>query len=455
MVLHPSHFVCIFGGAVAGSEAAYRLSQRGIYSVVFEQSTLPYGKIEDGLPKWHAKLRDQEERKIDEKLMQPYVYFVPRTKLGRDIDFIDVVKNWGFSAVFLAIGAWRDRPLAIPGIDDYVGKGFYYQNPFVTWFNHNHEPDYDGPQLEVHDDAIVVGGGLASLDVAKILMLETTLRALTERGYKTDVFTMERDGIARVLEGFGLTLDDLGLKGCTLFYRRRAIDMPLVVMPPDATPERRQKVYEGRKKILRNFQAKYLFRFQERRVPADKIVADGRLAGLVFQETEIVDGRVVSIPGSIHPVPSPLTIASIGSVPEEIPGLPMKGELFHIKDTETGRIEGFDNVFALGNAVTGRGNIKASLVHGRQVSDQVMDYFLAWRARDYEELLRRGALDVELKIEKISKLLPAQNLLPVEKIEAIIARIREMQGRVGFDGDYSNWVTQHRHVRLEEMLAGG
>jgi flavin-dependent dehydrogenase len=72
----PGHFVAIVGGAVAGSEAAYRLSQRGIYSVVFEQNALPYGKIEDGLPMWHVKLRNSEERKIDDKLTQPCVFFV-------------------------------------------------------------------------------------------------------------------------------------------------------------------------------------------------------------------------------------------------------------------------------------------------------------------------------------------------------------------------------------------
>ncbi|MGI0016208.1 MAG: FAD-dependent oxidoreductase, partial [Nitrososphaera sp.] len=167
---HPGYFVAVFGGAVAGAEAALQLSRRGIYTAVFEQNAFPYGKIEDGLPKWHVKLRNKEEEKIDEKLKQPYVFFVPKVKLGRDIDFEDVTKNWGFSAVLVATGAWKDRPLTIAGIDDYIGRGFYYQNPFVAWFNHNHEPDYDGPHLETYDDAIVVGGGLASLDVVKILM---------------------------------------------------------------------------------------------------------------------------------------------------------------------------------------------------------------------------------------------------------------------------------------------
>ena len=57
------HFIAVFGGAVAGSEAAHQLALRGFRVVVFDQNILPYGKIEDGLPKWHYKLRDQEEKK--------------------------------------------------------------------------------------------------------------------------------------------------------------------------------------------------------------------------------------------------------------------------------------------------------------------------------------------------------------------------------------------------------
>ena len=53
---NPSHIVAVFGGAVSGAEAAFQLAERGIKTVVFDQQLLPYGKIEDGLPKWHAKL---------------------------------------------------------------------------------------------------------------------------------------------------------------------------------------------------------------------------------------------------------------------------------------------------------------------------------------------------------------------------------------------------------------
>jgi len=449
---HPAHFVAIFGGAVAGAEAACQLSERGIYTVIFEQNALPYGKIEDGLPKWHVKLRNKEEQKIDEKINLPYVFYVPNVKLGSDIDFEEVVKNWGFSAVLLATGAWEDRPLPIEGIDDYINKGLYYQNPLVYWFNHYHEPDYNGrkQQFEIHDDTVVVGGGLASIDVVKILMIETVQKALEQKGHKTNLFTLDRS-IAKVLEELGLTLSDLGIKGCTLYYRRRIIDMPLSPLSTD-TAEQLEKAQNVRQKILNNFQEKFLFRVQECQMPIEKIVEGERLAGLVFQKTKVENGKAVPIPDSETKVKAPLVISSIGSIPELIDGIPVEGKVFKIKDFESCQIEGYENVFALGNAVTGKGNINESLKHGRELSQRVMDNYLDWQEEDYQNFLRQTESNIGQKVDTIAENLKNKNLLSVEKIQELKDRIKEFQQKVNYDGDYNKWVEKHLPKRLEDMI---
>ncbi|HEX2486898.1 MAG TPA: FAD-dependent oxidoreductase, partial [Myxococcota bacterium] len=176
------HVVGVIGGATAGAETAGRLAELGVEVVVFEQNARPYGKIEDGLPRWHAALRRKEYETIAEKLATPGVHFVPRTRIGRDVDFADLAQGWGLSAVVLACGAWRDRPLPVEGADAFVGRGLVYQNPFIIWFNHAEEAAYHGPRFEALDRALVVGGGLASIDVVKVLMLETTRARLAERG---------------------------------------------------------------------------------------------------------------------------------------------------------------------------------------------------------------------------------------------------------------------------------
>jgi NADPH-dependent glutamate synthase beta subunit-like oxidoreductase len=155
------HVVAVIGGATAGAETAGRLAELGVEVVVFEQNPRPYGKIEDGLPHWHAALRRKEYETIAEKHATPGVHFVPQTKVGREVGFGELASGWGFSAVVLACGAWRDRPLPIEGADAFVGRGLVYQNPFIVWFNHAHEAAYDGPRFEPLDGALVVGGGLA------------------------------------------------------------------------------------------------------------------------------------------------------------------------------------------------------------------------------------------------------------------------------------------------------
>ena len=163
----PVHVVAIVGAAVSGSVAARILAERGCEVIVFEQNDRPYGKIEDGLPRWHTKLRQQEYKKIDERLTHPRIHFVPRTRLGLDVGFESLATSWGLSALLLANGAWRDRPLEVPGVDAYVDRGLVYQNPLVYWFNHKNERAYAGPRYEVPDGTLCVGGGMGTATIVE------------------------------------------------------------------------------------------------------------------------------------------------------------------------------------------------------------------------------------------------------------------------------------------------
>jgi hypothetical protein len=446
------HFVAIIGGGVAGAEAAYQLSQRQIPCVLFEQKALPYGKIEEGLPKWHIKLRNQEELKIDTKIMSPLVQFVPNTRLGRDISIEDLL-SWGFSAILLAIGAWRDRRLPLPEIDDYVGRGFYYQNQFVSWFNHKHEPNGEQPHCEIKDNAIVIGGGLASLDVAKILMIEMVLERLERRGYKADLFTLEKEGIAATLGTLCISLADLHLAGCTIYYRKRVVDMPLTTMPKDKKSVKIREIYELRKRILQNFQDKYLFKVVECFSPVDKMLEDDHVAGIIFERQIYNRGSWKPDPGSQRiSVRSPLVISSIGSIPEIPAGFPKQGEFLSIQNEKLGQVSGWENVFALGNVVTGRGNIRESLRSSRKISRQLMDNFLAGSDKEIKRLIQQRESDTTARIARVEKKLKSKPGLSTEKIDDLKKKIRYAQQKVGYSGDYKAWIDKNLPVRLEDII---
>ena len=441
----PQHVVLIVGGAVAGSEAAFRFAERGIRCVVLDQNDRPYGKIEDGLPRWHVNLRAQEEKKIDDKLAHPLVHFVPRTKLGRDLQLQDGLQ-WGPSAIVLATGAWRDRPLPLPGIDGFVGRGLHYQNPLVCWFNHYPEDDYHGPSVEPTDGALIVGGGLASLDVVKIVMLETVQRRLLAQGHEVALYELERTGIGKSLDALGLRLSDLGLQGCTLIYRRRVEDMPLLEIPEGATPAQAEKARATRRRLLENFRDKYLFAFHDQRVPVGYRTADGRLSGLTLAATEMQHGRLATLEGTAQAVSSPMIVSSIGSIPEPIPGIAERGELYDFSDRELGRIAGYDTVFGAGNAITGKGNIAASRRHSIEVATRLIEEFLGLGEGMHageEQLLESITTPVDDSVHKIADWMGTRPPLDNAQIEAIMRRVRTRQQAVGYTGAYRDWIRRH------------
>jgi NADPH-dependent glutamate synthase beta subunit-like oxidoreductase len=446
----PRHFVAIIGGAIAGSVAAEILASHGIRVAVIEQNKRPYGKIEDGLPRWHAEQRKQEYARIDARLKRPGVSFVPAIKVGRDVGFQELCAEWGFSAVILANGAWRDRELGVPGSDQFIDRGLVYQNPFIYWYNHKNEKHYEGPRYETPDETVVVGGGLASIDVVKILQLENYEQALKARGVQASMHELERKGIPAVCKSFGIVAEELGIKGCVLIYRRREQDMPLAQPPDNASAEQIATTEAVRRKMLRLAREKYLFRFLERRVTTGLVVEQGSVVGLKVVETRVEGRKVEPIEGSEHELGAPLVISSIGSVPENVAGVRMSGEYYAFTSDLVPRYCGSDRVFGVGNVVSGQGNIRASLLHSQGVATRIVENYIGvgngtsdlsgW----YAAAEARNAAQAEALEEQVRKLPPLSEM----DVAAVERRIRALQESVGYS-DYASWISRVTPPDLE------
>ena len=132
--------------------------------------------------------------------------------------------------------------------------------------------------------------------------------------------------------------------------------------------------------------------------------------------TVLVDGRAVPTDQSVE-VRAPMVISSIGSVPERLPGIAMRGELYDFIDWDLGRLEAYPNLFSAGNVVTGQGNIVASRKHARYVASEVVEGYV--RLAD-----------------QVKRLPPISS----EQRDEILNRVRKLQSRVGYDSDYPGWI---------------
>jgi hypothetical protein len=281
-------------------------------------------------------------------------------------------------------------------------------------------------------------------------MLETARARLRDRGIDVPMVELEVKGIPKVLLTHGLAFEDLGLEGCTLFYRRRGEDMPLVEIPEGADEKRAAKVRGARAKLLDKAREKYRFKFEPLSAPDGLLVEGDRLVGLRFRRTRVEDGRVIPTDETYERRGS-YVVSSIGSIPERLPGVEMKGELYAFSDWDLGRLPGYPTLFSAGNVVTGKGNIVASRKHAGAIAEHMAERFLGLAGgHEGEEALVDGVSEsAAQQADAVADQLAAQPELERLAMETLLARVAARQEAVGYDGDYRAWLERVTPPDLE------
>ena len=150
---------------------------------------------------------------------------------------------------------------------------------------------------------------------------------------------------------------------------------------------------------------------------------------------------------------SELLISSIGSIPDQIEGLEYEWSSLKMKEEEDYHVFGYDNVFAVGNAVTGRGNIQESRQHGRTITKEIIDKHLTedaleeWLTNLNNSIKKKTSDQIHSIIEEIKK----REIQPDDIISNIIQKTNELNDQHGFT-NYSEWIIKNKPIRLEELL---
>lgn len=147
--------VCIIGAGPAGMTAAYYLALKGYSVTIIEALPVPGGMMMVGIPRYRLprEVIDRESGMI-ENLGVEFRY---NTRLGKDVTF-EQLKEEGFEAFLVAIGAHSAFKLLIPGEDDYPQVINAIDLLRRVALGDRHMP---GQRV------VVVGGGNVAIDAAR------------------------------------------------------------------------------------------------------------------------------------------------------------------------------------------------------------------------------------------------------------------------------------------------
>lgn len=146
--------VAIVGAGPAGLTCAYFLARLGYKPVIFEAEARPGGMLVQAIPAYRLP-RETLAREI--RMIESLgVEIQTLRRLGRDFTLPDL-RQEGYEAVFLAVGASEGLNLAIPG---HEAKGVVDSLDFLRQYNIR-------GSVPVGKNVVVIGGGNAAIDAAR------------------------------------------------------------------------------------------------------------------------------------------------------------------------------------------------------------------------------------------------------------------------------------------------
>ncbi|MBA7616629.1 Ferredoxin--NADP reductase [subsurface metagenome] len=146
--------VAIVGSGPAGLSAAYYLRTFGYHVTVFESMEEPGGLLTYGIPPYRLP-KDVVRRQV-KALEGAGIQFKLGVNIGKDTSVEELIKS--FDAVFLACGAWRERPSGVKGEKLMMSGLEFLRNSNL------------GVRGVPGKKVAVIGGGNVALDVARTLL---------------------------------------------------------------------------------------------------------------------------------------------------------------------------------------------------------------------------------------------------------------------------------------------
>ncbi len=147
--------VAIIGSGPAGLSAAYYLARYGYQVTIFEALPVAGGMLYWGVPEY--RLPNTIVSKEIEAIKSLGVDIKTNVAIGQELTLQALLAE-GYDAVLVAVGAWNDLKLNVPGEDT---EGVIPGVKFLKRAN-------SGEKVKVGDRVCVIGGGNTAIDSARV-----------------------------------------------------------------------------------------------------------------------------------------------------------------------------------------------------------------------------------------------------------------------------------------------
>ncbi len=321
---------------------------------MLEMLPTPWGLVRSGVAPDHPKIKSVSQQ-FEKTAADPRFRFFGNINVGEHVEAAELAER--YDAVIYAVGAQSDRPLNLPGEQL---PGSVAAVDFVGWYNaHPHfeqmSPDLSGAR------AVVVGNGNVAVDVARMLVTDPDVLALTDiadhalellrsctveevliigrRGPLQSAFTTLELRELGELEGVDVVVDPAELEG---------------ISDDDAAAA--GKIAKQNIKVLRDYAGRaprpghrrIVLRFFTSPI---EIKGDGKVDSIVLGHNELISddsGRMVAKDtGAREEVPAQLVVRSVGYRGVPTPGLPFDEKGGTIPNM-AGRVAGSRNEYVVG-----------------------------------------------------------------------------------------------------------
>lgn len=358
--MRPYH-VAIVGSGPSGFFAAASLLKAAdtadeidVAVDMLEMLPTPWGLVRSGVAPDHPKIKSISKQ-FEKTATDPRFRFFGNVAVGEHVHAQELAEH--YDAVIYAVGAQSDKPLNIPG--EHL-TGSISAVDFVGWYNAHPHFEEKTPNLS-GARALVVGNGNVAIDVARILVTDPDVLALTDiadhaleslrpRGVEEVVIIGRRGPLQTAfttlelrelgeLEGVDVIVDPAQFEGIT-----------------DEDAEAAGKTTKQNIKVLRGYtereprpgHRRIVFRFLTSPI---EIKGEEHVESIVLGRNELVtdESGWVSAKdtGEREELPVQLVVRSVGYRGVPTPGLPFDEKRGTIPNTG-GRVEGSRNEYVVG-----------------------------------------------------------------------------------------------------------